>query len=179
MKVQKTTWKKTAGKHSGIKLPQNMSLFADLHRHVIITFLPPICIRSLRPFWPKYNCFFLIIPIWKNSTGLGFWYSFSSQISSGCKITAGTTKENMLHLGYQIQQKNLHLWQCSDTLFSGEQIYRDTKRCYHLSYLHTYKSYERMKFYMNTLILSLLLTEKVSMTPPSLWEGEAPLPCKW
>lgn len=29
VKVQKTTWKKTAGKHSGMKFPQNMSLSAD------------------------------------------------------------------------------------------------------------------------------------------------------
>jgi len=30
VKVQKTTWKKTAGKHSGMKLPQH-EVFAGLH----------------------------------------------------------------------------------------------------------------------------------------------------
>lgn len=30
VKVQKTTWKKTAGKHSGKKLPQH-EIFADVH----------------------------------------------------------------------------------------------------------------------------------------------------
>lgn len=54
-------------------------------------------------------------------------------------------------------------------LFSGEQIYEDTKKV--LSYLCTYKSYKRVKFYMNTLIFSLLLKEEVSMTPPSSLRG--------
>lgn len=45
------------------------------------------------------------------------------------------------------------------------------RRCYHLSYLHTYKSYKRVKFYMNTLIFSLLLKEKLPMTPPSSLRG--------
>lgn len=39
--------------------------------------LPPICIHSLRPFWPKHVYFFFKIQIWKIPYGLDIWAALS------------------------------------------------------------------------------------------------------
>lgn len=97
--MEKDSWKTLR-----YEVPQNLRLCR--HTQEPAYQLPPSYLQT--QLKTKYTCVFFRIQTWQASVRPGFSHSISSQISSGCKVSAGIGKENILGTGYQMQSKDPH-----------------------------------------------------------------------